>query len=51
MTPGIAAKTDGRSAIADVHRDFHAIAQVNGFWGFPLHGRSPKGCVVVGSIV
>jgi hypothetical protein len=28
-----------RSAIRDVHRDFHAEAEIDGFRGFPFHAR------------
>jgi hypothetical protein len=32
------------SAVGDVHRDFHAEAQIDGLRGFPCHIESPLGC-------
>lgn len=38
----IRSQNDVRSAIADVHRDFHAEPHVNRCRGFPLHDLSPQ---------
>ena len=50
--PAVAAETAGArqpaasprvSAIRDVHRDFHAEAEINGLWGFPFHSQFLRG--------